>query len=195
MEYAERRPKNIIIFTGLSASGKSTVAERLSQEIGAPVISLRQEVLHPLAIENGYSRARFWILATCDNPLLLDLERNRLTQVIQDRAEESKSANVIIDDLIDPGARAFLSGYFPESKISVVLIKSNRHLRRRWITKRMGISTKESIQEQKWLDGVKVKAGIFRVIQSRDLVVKNMGKVEDAVACLREFLNGEDAVG
>lgn len=189
MEYAEYRPKNIIILTGLSASGKSTVAEKLGQEIGAPVISLRQDVLHPVAIENGYTRARFWILATREDPSLLDLERRRLVEVIEGKSEVNHTNNVIIDDLIDPETPYFLREVFDQSQITVILIKSNRHLRRRWIIKRTEGSDMEALEEQRWLDGIKIKAGIFQTIREADFKVKNMSKIEDPVTELRILLD------
>lgn len=188
MEYIKHRPKNIVILTGLSASGKSTVAERLCQEIDAPVISLRQDVLHPLALENGYARARFWILATMEKPSLLDLERERLAQVIEERARMNNSGNLIIDDLIDPGTPLFLQQFFEQSRVSTVFVKSNRHLRKRWIIKRTEGSDKEALEEQRWLDGIKIKAGIFHAIRAADFCIRNMGTVENAVAELRLLL-------
>lgn len=188
MKYVDHRPKNIILFTGLSASGKSTLAERLGQEISTPVISLRQEVLHPIAVENGYARARFWLLATRENPSLLDLERNRLAQIIGIKSETSNSRNVIIDDLIDPGTPRFLREFFDKSKISVVFIKSNRHLRRRWIIKKTNWSYKEALHEQKWLDGVKIKSGIFQTIKEADFYIKNTSTIENAIAELKFLL-------
>lgn len=188
MEYIKRKPERIIIFTGLSASGKSTVAERVSQEIGASAISLRQDVLHPVAIENGFARARLWILATCVEPSLLTLERERLVQVINQKSLEADSGSVIVDDLIDPGTPPFLRESFPESQVSVVLIKSNRHLRKRWIIKRTSGTDKEALEEQKWLDGIKIKAGIFKAIVGADFQIRNMGRVEEAVEGVKLFL-------
>lgn len=188
MKYLDRRPKNIILFTGLSASGKSTLAERLGREIYIPVISLRQEVLHPIAVENGYARARYWLLATKENPSLLDLERNRLAQIIGLRSETSSSEKIIIDDLIDPGTLQFLREFFDKSRVSVVFIKSNRHLRRRWIIKKTNGSYKEALHEQKWLDSVKIKSGIFQTIREADFCIKNTGTIENAVAKLKLLL-------
>lgn len=185
MEFLDIRPKNIILFTGLSASGKSTLAERLGKEICAPVISLRQEVLHPIAIENGYTRARYWILATRKNPSLLDLERNLLVKVIESRSKTSSSEKIIVDDLIDPGTPQFLRDFFGKSRVLVVFIKSNRHLRRRWIIKRTSGSDIEALREQKWLDGIKVNGGIFQTIVEADFCIKNTGTVENAVAELK----------
>lgn len=189
MEYAEYRPKNIIILTGLSASGKSTVAEKLGQEICAPVISLRQDVLHPVAIENGYTRARFWILATHEDPSLLNLERKRLVEVIEGKTKVNHTNNIIIDDLIDPETPHFLREVFDQSQITVILIKSNRHLRRRWIIKRTEGSDMEALEEQRWLDGIKINAGIFQTIREADFKVKNMSKIEDTVTELRLLLD------
>lgn len=188
MEHIEHRPENIIILTGLSASGKSTIAEKLGQGIAASVISLRREVLHPIAVEHGYPRARFWILATCENPSFLDFERNKLAQVIEQRSEASHSGNIIIDDLIDPGTPQFLREFFDQSRIFVVFVKSNRHLRKRWIIKRTDGSDREALEEQKWLDGVKIKGGIFRTIREADFYIKNMGTVENAVTEFRLLL-------
>lgn len=188
MEYLNHRPENILLFTGLSASGKSTVAEKLGKEIGAPVISLRQDVLHPLAIENGYERARYWILATGENPSLIELERARLAQVIDLQSKTSTSRNIIVDDLIDPGTPGFLRQSFNKSRVLMIFIKSNRHLRKRWIIKRTNASNKEAIAEQKWLDGIKIQAGIFQSIREADFRIKNTGRVEDAVAELKLLL-------
>lgn len=188
MEYLDLRPKNIILFTGLSASGKSTLAKRLGREICAPVISLRQEVLHPIAIENGYTRARYWVLATKENPSLLDLERNRLAKIIELRSKSSSSEKIIIDDLIDPGTPQFLREFFDKSKVLVIFIKSNRHLRKRWIIKRTNRSDREALREQRWLDGIKVKRGIFKSIMEADFCIKNTDTIENAVAKLKLLL-------
>lgn len=188
MEFEDRRPRDIVIFTGLSASGKSTVAQKLSQEIDASVISLRQDVLHPVAVENGYARARFWVLATSEDPSLLDIERSRLAQVIELRSQTSNAEIVVIDDLIDPGTPQFLREYFNRSRISIILVKSNRHLRKRWIIKRTAGSDREALEEQKLLDGIKIKGGIFRAIGEANFRIRNMGTVDEAVAELKHIL-------
>lgn len=188
MELLNLKPKNIVFFTGLSASGKSTLAQRLGEEVCAPVVSLRREVLHPVAIENGYARARHWILATKENPSLLVLERSLLAEVIKARSKASNSGKIIIDDLIDPGTPQFLRDFFSTSRVSVVFIKSNRHLRKRWIIKRTDASDSEALQEQRWLDGIKAKGGIFQTIAEADFCIKNTGTVEHAIAELKLLL-------
>lgn len=72
--------------------------------------------------------------------------------------------------------------------VLVVFVKSNRHLRKRWIIKRTNRSDREALREQRWLDGIKVKGGIFKSIMEADFCIKNTDTIENVVAKLKLLL-------
>lgn len=183
---------NIIFFTGLSGSGKTTIAEIIGKHLNVSVISLRQDVLHPLAAKHGLKRGRYWVLATIKEPKLLMKERAELVRLI--KLNGSHRQYVIIDDLIDPGAPIYLRKQLKKDKVIVIRIKTNRHMRRRWILKRTGFSPRDSLTEQKFLDLIKHKAGIKKAIKAADFEVKNFDELEQVVAEVKTrlafYLNG-----
>lgn len=74
----EQRLKTVVILAALSASGKTEISKELGQQINAPVINLRDDLLRPIAAENGYPQARWWILDSTENPEMLQKEWLRL---------------------------------------------------------------------------------------------------------------------
>lgn len=183
---------NILFLAGLSASGKTAIAGVISKQLGASAISLRQDLLHPLAVKYGFKRGRYWVLATIQKPKLLIRERKELLRLIKNKG--AGADYVIIDDLIDSGTPKFLRQQLKQVEVLVIRVKTNRHLRKRWIAKRTNFPMKEAIKEQKFLDFVKHKAGIAEAIRGADIEVKNFGRLEktacDLLMRLAYYLNG-----
>jgi dephospho-CoA kinase len=164
----------IILFTGLSGSGKSTIAKEIGKSLNLPVISLR-EVLHTLAVEKGFARTRDWV-ASVGIAKVLDEGKIELARRI---GNSENTQVVLIDDVIDPETPRFLREN--GNTTFVVRVKVNRHLRRRWIAHRLRVPPREAAKELKFLDAIKTKAGIGKVIQTADIEIRNFGRIKETI--------------
>lgn len=81
----------IFLFTGPSAVGKSTIANRLGSALKIPILGER-EILHDLATTHGYHRTREW-LAEAGMEAILD---EALKETFR-RIGETNTPGVIID--------------------------------------------------------------------------------------------------
>lgn len=172
---------NILFLTGLSASGKSTIAQQLGEQINIPVINLR-EVLRTVARKNGFERTRYWIVSV-GLPTMLEEGRKELINLIQQHDND-----VIVDDLIDPETPKMMHEYIRGSNIVVARVKTNRHLRKHWITWRMEAPNKEALKELHFLDSIKRRSGITLAIINADIEVRNFGRIDEAVRELQSKL-------
>ncbi len=183
----EGDPQFIFILAALSASGKTKSAEKFGEQVGAPVISLRDDILRPLAYGNGFSKARWWIEAAATDPDKMQLERETWANLIRERASDSDSDTVIVDDLVDPGTPAFLRSDFSASTVVCVAIKTPDELRADWIIQRTRGTREQGLAEQAELDGVKIRAGIMQAIAEADYVIENTGDIQEVVDQLKEI--------
>lgn len=174
---------NIFFLTGLSASGKTTIANLAGEQLGIPVISLR-EALRGAARRSGFERTRHWI-AHVGIPAARAEGQQELARLIESHNSNSK---VLIDDLIDPHTPQVIRKLFQESSVTTIRIKTNRHLRKRHVEQRMGTSVKEALNELHLLDKIKEQAGIAEAIKSADLEIRNFGNINEAVQELKGIL-------
>jgi len=82
---------NIFLFTGLSATGKTTIARFLRERLGIPVVDERK-ILHQLAEREGYPRTRHW-LESVGLQVVLDEALQETVRVIK----EQSSGQVVIN--------------------------------------------------------------------------------------------------
>jgi len=172
----------IIFFAGASASGKTTIAERVAKELRFKLISEHQ-ILHNIAKKHGFNRARD-SLAIGINALLMELRFETAKQI--ESAKNGKG--IILDGTYDRDLSAFLKQRFTKDSISIIEVSANKSLRRHRIIGRTGFSTKEALRELRFIDKMKQKAGASEVIRSADFKVRNKGKLDNAVEEIKNWI-------
>lgn len=75
------------LFSGPSATGKSTVARIIGQELGLPVLGER-EILRQISRECGFSRTRDWAL-TVGIEKVMDMVLDRTIKAIAEHTSTS----------------------------------------------------------------------------------------------------------
>lgn len=175
---------NIFLFTAPSASGKTTISKAVSEKYNLPRIDLHQ-ILHDLASEQGYMRARDWVVSVGIEEVL------NLTQIrIFEEIEINKNIRgVIVDEIIDEDTLNLIKHIYPESNIRIIYIQTGRNNRIKYISKRIDAENEEQGEEEiQFIDHLKQKLGIDRVIEQADIRIFNDGRIEDAVGEVSEYV-------
>jgi dephospho-CoA kinase len=167
----------IILFTGLTGSGKSSISQAVAERLGIKRISLKS-IVHRMTQERGYSKARTWIAAEGMPTFLKELGSELLKEVQMSRQEKA----FIIDDVLDIGTLNLLKQSFPEDEHTIVYIRTNRHARQRFVGKRLQISNKQLIRSEiKTRDFIKEQAGIRDIISNANYRFKNSSTLSNLV--------------
>lgn len=175
---------NIFLFAAPSASGKTTISTAVSLKYDLPRIDLHQ-ILHDLAVEYGYARAREWVLSVGLEEVL-NLTRMRLFEKI----ETNKNARgIIIDEVIDEGTLNLIKDAYPESNIKTIFVEAHQHDRVRFISKRINADDEtHALEEIQFIDGLKQRLGITGVIEQAEVRINNYGRIEEAVDEVCEYI-------
>lgn len=177
----------IFLFTGLSTSGKSSISKRVSQMLNIPRVDLRS-ILHIKAQEAGYIRARDWVLANGIDQTLGQVRILMEKQIIQLRNDRG----LIIDEVLDLNTLNYFTDRFGEDEFHIIYIRTNRHDRNRFMTKRLGIrSKKEALLEMKFLDKLKESVGIKDIIERANFRFQNYSRLDDIVSLVADTLEKE----
>lgn len=176
----------VIIFTGLSASGKSSISRKVSQTLNIPRIDLHS-ILHKKAENGGFSRAREWVSSTGIPAALEETKASLVEQLDQLRNERG----LIIDEILDLNTLDYLCDRFPEDSFTIVYIRTNRHDRKRFMAKRLGMykDDKSILAEMIFMDRLKERLGIRDVISRASLRFENYGRLDSIVEKVTEKLN------
>jgi len=177
----------IILFTGLSASGKSVISKKVSEKLGLPRINLHA-IIHEIAAQKGFPRARNWISAVGVEQSLEET-RSRLANLIE---EMRNRKGVIVDEVVDPATLAFLESQFREDEFCSVYIRANRHDRKRFMDKRLGgKDRREAQREIHFIDHLKEEVGIAQIIENVDYRFENFRNVESVANNIANTLRRE----
>lgn len=163
---------NILLFTGMSASGKSSLSKAVAAHYNIPRINVHQ-LIHQQAENRGYKRIR-------ERLSDLDSVRTLFEEVrvpLMDRIEASRNERgVIVDQVVDSETLRVLRERFPEDSFYIVYVKSNRHDRKYWAQTRDG---EEGVADIRIKDKVKNAVGIRYIIEQSDVTVINNSTLED----------------
>jgi cytidylate kinase len=172
----------LILFTGLSGAGKSSLAQRISHRFSFHLIGER-EVLHKLAEEAGFKRSRLWV-ANDDFEKILQAARLETSKQIQ----ECGSNQVVLDGVYDKSMIPFLNKLLPDFIQLSFFIDAKYSTRLLRIAARMHVDEREATIEQEFIDGYKERAGINEVINQADIVIDNNNNLEQAEIAMIEGL-------
>lgn len=167
---------NIYVFTGLSASGKSTISKEFSKRLGIPRIDLHR-IIHVKAEEAGFARGRDWINFVGIETALNETRQHILRAISENRNEKG----IVIDEVVDPATLNAIKLECSDDEVRVIYMKTNRHDRTKLMTKRLGVKDCAEIRqakgERRFIDRQKERAGIREIIGGADIRIWNNGKV------------------
>ena len=172
----------IILFTGLSASGKTVIARQTAERINLPLIEYHS-LMHDQAQLHGFTRIRDWMsqIGNFENTLL------EIRNPLMNKIEILRNPKgIIVDQIVDPGTFNFLRGHLLNDKIYIVFVKSNRHDRKHWAKTR---DLEHGIDDMILKDNLKMHAGVRDIIQNADLKIINDAPLETVINMLVETLN------
>ncbi len=167
----------IILFTGLTGSGKSSISQAIAEKLGIKRISLNP-IVNRMTQEKGYQKTRIWIATEGIPTFLKKLGNELLREVEMSRQEKA----LILDDVLDTGTLNLLKQHFPEDEYTIVYIRTNRHARQRFVGKRLQTSNKQRIRSEiKTRDFIKEKAGIRDIISNANYRFENFSDLSSLV--------------
>ena len=165
-----------LLFTGLSATGKSTIAKRLANDLGF-ILFREREILHELAVARGYNRTREWITKEGEGVVL----RAATAETIAKMQGITGDDGFVVDGSYDKYLPLVLKTAFPNSRVTVIHITLEDQEREKRISGRLGVSIDIAKKEMGLIDGFKRRAGIGEIIKAADITIKNDRLVENAL--------------
>lgn len=165
---AERKNMNrLIVLTGSSATGKSTVSTLLGRQLGIPVVHV-SDLMRDVATSKGYSR-----LSTFFDKEGVENAFKQSRPLIQEHINRSiVHSNVILEGLYDYGLFETLINQFGRKNIFVVNFAANRSFRKGMVRKREQdkVKAKEELRRR---DVVKWQVGLKDILSHADVKVRN----------------------
>lgn len=176
----------ILLLTGPSATGKSTIAARLGNDFQIPVLGER-EILRSLARSYGFARTRYWLAEAGINVVL----NEALAETVRVITEKKNERGVILDGSYDRRLPQTLREVFPGEKVLIISVAAEQRVREERMMKRMGTTTEEALGEMQLIDRFKEYAGMAEIIRDADLVVENNRSIDEVMRELRPCLESE----
>lgn len=173
----------IILFTGLSSSGKSQLAGRLAESLQIPVLGER-ETLHSLAVSSGFARSRHWLSAVGFQRVLDESLVATLNAIDNQRTP----LGLILDGSYDRRLPDAIRRRFPEENVVIVAVEITQQTREERNRERMQIDARTARQELDMLDQLKYQAGMQEIIGQAHIVVKNEKPLQESVRELQDQL-------
>ena len=170
---------NIIFLTGLTACGKSEIAENEGRELGMPVVSL-SDVYHSVAERFGFEHIREMVDVR-GIPFSLDQGRNALAEAVNETRREN---GVIVDDLFDFHTMAYIRDRFDlavfetyadthEPLVLVVHVDARESARIERHAKWMRSDIEEARKWVGYWDALRERAGIRAAMRAADVIIDN----------------------
>lgn len=175
----------IILFTGSSATGKSTIARRIADLYQIPIINER-EMLKKMARDRGFARTRHWLDAIGTDRFLDEA----LQQTIQELTL-TQGTHVIIDGSYDRRLPETLRQKFDKEKLLIITVTAPESTREMRNMQRMGSTLEESMKELHLIDAFKEYAGTLDIEKEATFTIQNDDDLDKSIRQLKEYLDKE----
>ena len=174
----------ILLFTGNSGVGKTTIAGQLSEDTAAPLL-VEREIFRELAHERGHERGRH-LLAAIGLTELLRLARDRTLKHV---AKIEPVPLLLLDGAYDLELQHAFLREVPTADIRTVVITAPLDIRLQRVAQRLGETSLTNAQREiSFLDELKILAGMPTLISKAWLTLPNTGTVAEACATIRDTL-------
>lgn len=174
----------IILFTGLSASGKTTLSRELAAKYNIVRIDAHQTI-HDIAIDAGYERGRDWVKAVGSE----EVYRACTESLIKQLNYHKEQSVLFIDEIVDKKMLNVIQTTLPMAEIVTIYIKADPKARLEFMGKRIDEHNQSKIMaEIDFIDGLKMEAGLREIIESADAIILNRGTVEELMDKTEEKL-------
>lgn len=174
----------LLLFTGPSCTGKSTLAEWVSRMYGFALLSERQ-ILHDLTAARGYKRTREWLAQDGIVPVLEGALRETLS-----RLDRVAARGAVLDGSYDRALPGAVKTWLPDARLIIVTVLADDETRQRRMRTRLGQSADAADRELCLIDSLKHRAGMSDIMAGADIVVRNGGRLEDSMKELSQALCG-----
>jgi len=161
--------KSIVILAGYSAAGKSTLGKELRDNWGYGFIE-HQPLVHDLAVNKGYERARHWLAAEG----LEQLTTNSTSEMVLKTREMIGDGKdkIVFDVGYGLAMLDLFKKEFPEIFILIVSVVSQEDIRLEHIQKRMkSVSVETARSELNFRDGFLRQVGLDELLDQSDLEI------------------------
>lgn len=175
---------NILVLTGFSAVGKSSVGRVLSERLDYELISVKQ-IVRTLAESRGYTRIRSWAQSNIDS--LSSEYRQEVMRVIGTKKDH---VGIIVDDIFDKDLLKAIQMTFTEADVHVIALDVSKETREKRMAQRLSGTVDDARVELAYVDGLKKGAGIEEVIRRADTHILNEGLLEDTITNLIQGIEG-----
>ncbi len=174
----------MLLFTGKSGSGKSTIARTVSETIDAPIFAER-EIFRSLAHAHGFSRGRLWL----ESVGIVELLKQAREKTIELLAAVRDEPIAILDGVYDAALPEAIRQKIPNAVLRIVSVTAPIRVRRRRVAERLGTtSLREAGWEITFLDAMKNAAGMGAIVRNSWVTIRNMGTVQESSAVLLSAL-------
>lgn len=163
--------ENIIAITGLTASGKSTIADIIHRERGIEVFRTF-ETLYPIAKERGFNHYYNFVKK---------LERegeNKFYSLFIDKIENKTPKNFIIESFAKKSNLKLIEERFSCSP-KIMAVSADFPIRLRRKIKRENISRKRALNEMSTFDKERIEWGFYSFYDSADYKINNNNEIEN----------------
>lgn len=163
----------IILLAGFSAAGKSTLTRHLSEKYGLYQLK-HQELVHGLAVDRGYERARYW-LTSIGQDEFMRISLNAMINTIH-----SHSEGIILDVVYGRNMIEAIYKEFTGHKIFTVYLDIPRETRLRQIMGRMKESSTQIAEtELNFRDNFLERARVQELKEVSNLVLDQVNNIDE----------------
>jgi cytidylate kinase len=158
--------RNILLVTGVSGAGKSSLSEYLETEFGIPVVSIGG-ILRQNARAHGYQNLIAFLRT---KPTVLEAFEEVWPQVKQEIITKTGPNGITIEGLYIPAWCERIHSLFPRDTIHVINVTSTRHTRANRIAQKRGTSRRAARREAEQLDIAKTAVGLKEMLRTPGII-------------------------
>jgi dephospho-CoA kinase len=172
--------KRMVLLAGYSAAGKSTLGRELRDNWGYELIE-HQPLVHKIASNKGYERARHWLAEVGNNEFANESNREMVSRAKEILNEDKDK--IVFDVAYGKEMLEVFQREFPNIYIIIVSIIAGEDVRVKNIQKRMNTeSISEAEKELHFRDNFLHEIGLDDVLQQSNINITNKDRNISEVA-------------
>ncbi len=158
----------IIILTGLSGVGKSTISRSISEELSMPAVHA-SAIIRRYAESQGYRRLSHFFKGVGVQNAYIKVRPLILAEIVK----HAEKGNVLVEGLYDIGLYRELQKRFGQKSITVINLTANRSFRRHQHALRKGLPYGKGRADVRKRDAVKWAGGLQQMLKESQIKVRN----------------------